>query len=110
MISTDKQLHLLITSVADLDQAKTLAKLLVNSKLAACVQCYPQVSSIYLWKGEICEDQEVILHIKCLKKHMPKLEKLIENHHPYDTPELIALPIDQSSEPYLDWIKTSTQP
>ena len=101
---------LVITTCPSQEQAKTLAHELVKAKLAACVQISQAVTSVYQWQGQICEEQEFGLHIKCLVQHYNALEQLLSKLHPYDVPELIALPVTQGLPAYFDWIKETTQP
>ncbi|MGB0894158.1 MAG: divalent-cation tolerance protein CutA [Parashewanella sp.] len=100
---------LVITSLPTMQSAEQLAGDIIKEKLAACVQCYPQVSSFYIWESQLCQDTEVLLHIKCLSTKLIELEHYIQQHHPYDVPQFIALPINYGSTPYLDWMKTTTQ-
>lgn len=101
---------LVITTSPSQEQAKTLAHKLVKAKLAACVQISQAVTSVYEWQGQVCEEQEFTLHIKCLALHYTAIEQLLSKHHPYDVPELIALPVTQGLPAYFDWIKETTQP
>ncbi|ABV85912.1 divalent-cation tolerance protein CutA [Shewanella pealeana] len=101
---------LVITTYPSQEQAKTLAHELVEAKLAACVQISQAVTSVYEWQGQICEEQEFALHIKCLTHHYNAIEQLLSKLHPYDVPELIALPVTQGLPAYFDWIKETTQP
>ncbi len=89
--------------------ASKIARALVETKLAACVQISPQLTSVYHWQGEICEAQEFALHIKCYQQRYDEIVKLIDNLHPYEVPELIATQIVHGSSAYLDWIKETTQ-
>ncbi|GIU23646.1 divalent-cation tolerance protein CutA [Shewanella sp. MBTL60-007] len=101
---------LVITTSPSQEQAKTLAHELVKAKLAACVQISQAVTSVYEWQGQVCEEQEFTLHIKCLALHYDAVEQLLSKLHPYDVPELIALPVTQGLPAYFDWIKETTQP
>ena len=100
---------LVITTCPDKQNADNIAQALVNAKLAACVQTSAPVTSVYLWKGDLCQEQEFSLQIKCHAQDYNELAKLILSMHPYDVPELIALEIANGSPAYLDWIKETTQ-
>lgn len=89
------------------DQATRIAELLVNQKLAACVQVLPEMQSIYVWKGEIQRDREVLLLAKTTRAKFEQLEREVRAIHSYETPEVIALSITEGSEPYLSWLASS---
>nr|XP_032836529.1 protein CutA [Petromyzon marinus] len=89
------------------DVAKTIARALVQMKLAACVNVIPRVTSIYSWKGNIEEDTEVLLMIKTRSSKVPHLAEYVRSAHPYDVPEVISVPIEQGNLAYLTWIGDS---
>ncbi|QYJ85744.1 divalent-cation tolerance protein CutA [Shewanella mesophila] len=105
----DDNYLLVITSCPDKEIAASIARAVVNAKLAACVQISSPVTSVYSWQGELCQEQEFSLQIKCHSQNYNELAKLILSIHPYDVPELIALEIANGSSAYLDWIKETTQ-
>jgi len=96
--------HLILCTCPDQATAEALAKLLVTSKLAACVNVVPGISSFYTWKGQLESAQEHLLLIKARQDHYAQLESAIKNNHPYELPEIIALSIDQGLPEYLNWI------
>jgi len=86
-----------------------LAQALLAEKLAACVNIIPAVNSFYIWKGEIQNDQEAMLVVKSrLDLFEDRLMPAVKALHPYDVPEIIALPILMGSKSYLDWIGEET--
>lgn len=91
----------------DKKTAKKIAKKLVRKNLAACVNIISNISSIYKWQGEICDDFEALMMIKTSKKKLKKLENKIINLHPYKTPEIIAFKIKFGNDSYLKWIKNT---
>lgn len=95
-----------ITTVATDDIARKLARSLVESHLAACVNIIPNVRSIYEWKSTIHEDNELILMIKTRHEYVQQLIEFIKKNHPYEVPELIELPINNGNLDYLKWIDT----
>jgi len=85
------------------EHAEKLARSLVESRLAACVQIIP-IRSFYEWKGEIHRDEERLLLIKAKAGLYPELEDFITKNHPYEVPEIIQVPIKAGLRSYLDWI------
>ncbi len=83
-----------------------LVDIILSNKLAACIQTMP-IESHYVWEGTVCDDKEILLSIKTQTKHYKKLVDLIEEHHDYDVPQIIQVPIVKGFEPYLSWIKNT---
>jgi periplasmic divalent cation tolerance protein len=101
---------LVITNFPNLETAQQSAQELVELKLAACVNLFNPVQSIYRWQGKIEQAEEVSIHIKTTKNNLTKIEQVIIKNHPYDVPEIIALKIENGYVPYLQWIaKESSQ-
>lgn len=106
----DKECALLVlSSCPDSHSADALATALVKEKLAACVNQLPGVQSIYEWQGQLQRDCEVLLLIKTTAQIWPTLRDRIQAIHPYDVPELIALPIEAGSQPYLQWLRENSR-
>ena len=99
---------LVMTTITSIDKAKSLARQIIEEQLAACCNIVPGITSIYRWEGELCEDQECLLVMKTIETRYTQLSKFILQQHPYDTPELIALPITQSTQEYLSWVIKQT--
>ncbi|MCP4650736.1 MAG: divalent-cation tolerance protein CutA [PVC group bacterium] len=89
------------------DEADVLTDLLIGEKVAACVNTAP-VNSVFSWKGAIERTGEIQLFVKTKRSLFEKVERLIKNHHSYEVPEIIALPIVAGSESYLDWMSETT--
>ncbi len=85
--------------------AEQIATTLVSRHLAACVNILPGITSVYHWQGAIEKDQEVLLLIKTDASHYPDVESCIVELHPYELPEVIAVPVQQGSEQYLTWLR-----
>lgn len=101
---------LVITSCPTQELASDLARLLVKSRLAACAQISSPMTSVYEWEGEICEETELSLQIKCLALNYSEIETKIKQLHPYEVPEIIAIPLSHGLPNYLKWIREVTIP
>jgi periplasmic divalent cation tolerance protein len=88
--------------------SEPLARDLVQRSLAACVQVLPGVVSIYQWKGSVEKSQENLLLIKTRRGRFEEIEAAIRALHPYDVPEIVALPVSDGHAPYLAWIAGNT--
>lgn len=94
-----------LCTVPDQETAANIADELVGSEVAACVNIIPGLTSVYRWEGKICRDVELLLICKTTADKYPALEERIRKVHPYDTPEVIALPIVEGSEDYIQWLR-----
>ncbi|XP_026737276.1 uncharacterized protein LOC113500622 [Trichoplusia ni] len=91
-------------TVPSVEVGNTIARGLVENKLAACVNIIPQITSIYEWEGKITEDSEALLMIKTRTSEADKLTEYVRNNHPYKVCEVITLPIQNGNPGYLSWI------
>ncbi len=91
------------TTTSSKKQAKNIAKLLLDSKLAACVQI-SKTKSHYIWQGKTQESREFLLSIKTHSKCARKIQNLIKKHHSYDTPEIIEIKVDSMDKKYQKWL------
>ena len=89
--------------------ARRLAAGLVENRLAACVNVLPEIRSIYRWQGSVHDDGESLMVIKTAQKGFAALEKWLLEHHPYDLPEVIAVPVEQGLPEYIDWVARETK-
>jgi periplasmic divalent cation tolerance protein len=90
--------------------ARRLSDALVGERLAACVTALPGARSTYRWKGKVERAREVVLVIKTRAALAKRLERRVRELHPYDTPEILALPVVLGEKRYLTWIEESTRP
>lgn len=98
-----------LTTTESPQQAEQLAQILVEARLAACVQILPPMTSVYRWQGKVEAATETLLLIKTTRALYPALETAIKANHSYQTPELIALPVEQGSADYLNWLLDSVK-
>jgi periplasmic divalent cation tolerance protein len=99
--------EVVLITVPSEEVARSIARALVEERLAACVNLVPGLTSIYRWQGEVAEDQEVLLIIKTTTFAFPRLKERVLALHPYTVPEIIALPIAEGHGAYLDWLRES---
>jgi len=96
-----------LSTFPDTEIAQGIGRELVDQELVACVNVFPRVCSIYRWEGKTHEDSEVFTLMKTTPEKYPELEKALSEKHPYDTPEILALPVAAGSEKYLQWVASS---
>ena len=101
---------LVMTNAPDMGTARKIAATLVECKLAACVNIVSGCESVYRWNGEIETASEVPLMIKTTAERYPMLEQAILAGHPYELPEIVAVPVEHGLPAYLDWVAAETRP
>jgi len=100
---------LVLTNVPDVAGAEKLARALIGSRAAACVNVLAACRSIYRWQGAVETADEIPLLIKTTAENYPRVEAIVREHHPYAVPELIAVPITHGLPAYLDWVAKETE-
>jgi periplasmic divalent cation tolerance protein len=93
-----------LTTVESAGEADSLARAIVESKLAACVQILPKMTSVYFWEGKVQTEPEHLLLIKTLEEKFDALSEFLQKNHSYDVPEIVAIPAEKISEDYGDWV------
>lgn len=86
------------------DKAAEIARTLVTEGLVACANLVPPVRSIYRWQGEVCDERETLAMMKTTRERFEALRARLVALHPYEVPEVIALPVEAGHAPYLDWV------
>lgn len=99
---------LVLTNVPERAAAERLAELLVEKKLAACVNILAPCRSVYRWEGAVQHDEEHPMLIKTTTERYAALEQALRARHPYELPEIIAVPIERGLPAYLDWVAAET--
>ncbi|MFW7378030.1 MAG: divalent-cation tolerance protein CutA [Oligoflexus sp.] len=105
-MSTQKRSDMLLVYMTfdQIDEAKRLARALVENNLAACCNLIPGMQSIYHWQGKIEEASEMILLAKTNQAGFPALKDYVVKHHSYECPCVMAIPVSEVHEPYLAWL------
>lgn len=99
-----------LSTVARAEDAERIASTLVERRLAACVTVVPGVLSVYRWKGGVERDEERLIVIKTTAERLPEVKETLLAVHPYELPELVALPVSDGHAPYLDWVAEGSRP
>ena len=100
---------LVITNLPDRAAAERLAEMLIAEQLAACVNILAPCRSVYRWKGAVQRDEEHPMLIKTTAARYAALEQALRSGHPYELPEIIAVPIERGLPAYLDWVAAETK-
>lgn len=96
-----------LCTAPDQATAQRLAALALEARLAACVTLLPGATSYYVWQGQLEQSSEVQMLLKCDSDHQQALLDLLRQAHPYDVPELLALPVQHGDSEYLSWLHAS---
>jgi periplasmic divalent cation tolerance protein len=103
------QARIVLTTAPGPDEAASLARALVDERLAACATLIPAVQSIYRWQGEVESSTETLLLIKTAVDKLPALEARLHDLHAYKVPEFLVLDVESGSHAYLDWLLASVK-
>lgn len=103
-MSSGSDIQIVFCTVPDPDTGRRIAAHLVEYRLAACVNLLPGIESCYRWQGEVQRDNEALLMIKTCAADYPGVEAAILELHPYELPEIIAVPLTGGLPAYLDWV------
>lgn len=101
---------LVLSTLPDAASAERLAARVIEERVAACVNVLAPVRSMYRWKGVVETATEVPVLIKTTRERYPALEALIRTEHPYELPEIVAVPVERGLEAYLTWVGQETRP
>ncbi len=98
---------LVFTTAPDIKTARKIARSLVTQNLAACVSLSDKTESFYLWKDRLERKREVVVLIKTMKEKYKRLETFLKKLHPYELPEILAVPVSKGEKRYLSWVRKS---
>ena len=99
---------IIYSTTGSVEEARKIARILVEEKLVACVNIIPKIESIYRWQGNIEKDNECVLLAKTTDKNVDKAIQRIKKLHSYDVPDIVAIPITHGFKKYLDWVEDET--
>lgn len=108
MAASDPGIIVVLTNLPDRESALKLAGVLVDLRLAACVNVLAECTSVYRWQGKVEEASEVPVLIKTASASYHRLEAAIRANHPYELPEIVSVPVVAGLAPYLDWVAVET--
>ena len=106
-MGVEQRVFVVLCSCPQGDPAQALATALVDQKLAACVNVLAGIRSTYRWQGKVENDDESLLLIKTTGEKLQELKAWVAENHPYEVPELLALPVATGLEPYIEWVAAS---
>ncbi len=98
-----------LVTVPEAGKAADLARALVEERLAACGNVVPGIRSIYRWEGRVQDEGEALLVLKTARRRFPELLARVRALHPYEVPEILAIPVEEGNRAYLDWVDESTR-
>lgn len=99
-----------VTTVDTDDMANVLVSALVSQRLAACGQVVGPINSTYWWDGQLETSQEWMCILKSSRQHLPELQEHLRRIHPYDVPEILAVPVVDGNSAYLEWLGSELRP
>ena len=105
---TKANMVIVISTFSDMDTAKSISTDIIQEKLAACASM-TQVSSVYMWKGDVEDAQEFMVLYKTTTESVGHLVQYIKRHHPYETPEILQIPAESVNDSYTEWLLTVTR-
>ncbi|MFQ6046155.1 MAG: divalent-cation tolerance protein CutA [Gemmatimonadales bacterium] len=105
MAARDENAYVVVfTTLPSVDEGRRFVRGLVEDRVAACGTVLPGATSVYWWQGKIEETSEVQVVLKTRRERWTELERAVQERHPYDVPELLAMPVEAGLSAYLDWI------
>jgi len=107
MADTIERFQMVLTTAGSDAQAESIARALVERRFAACVNIVHGVCSVFRWKGEVTREEEKLLLIKTSSSMLDRVRETIRELHSYETPEMIALPVEDGDPDYLEWLSES---
>jgi periplasmic divalent cation tolerance protein len=104
-VGSMSEISVVMITAGNAEEAAKIGRTLVEERLAACANIVPGVRSIYRWKGQICDEQELLIIAKTRTSLFPALEKRVKELHSYEVPEIISFPVARGLPQYLEWVR-----
>jgi periplasmic divalent cation tolerance protein len=101
----DSEMSFLYVTVPDMEMARVIAGGAIREKLAACANILPRMTAIYEWNGDIEEENELVVILKTSRKTVSLLGKWVKDHHPYDVPCILEVPLGRGNHDYVSWLQ-----
>ena len=106
----DDTVMTVLMTAPDRETGRSVAARLVEERLAACGNVLEGVTSVFWWEGAVQDEPEVLVILKTTRAHADRLTERIREVHPYDVPEVLALPVERGLQEYMDWVRDETGP
>ena len=103
------EIQFIYMTASSKDEARTIGRELVQTRLAACVNIFDNMNSFYIWEGELQDDNEVVIIAKTAKAQVPELIEKVKSMHSYDCPCIISLPVTDGNPDFLQWIENEVR-
>ncbi|MFQ5330122.1 MAG: divalent-cation tolerance protein CutA [Thermodesulfobacteriota bacterium] len=100
---------IVMATASSIEEGERIARAVVGEELAACCNIFPEIRSVYRWKGDICDEREVMLIMKSRATLFTALQERIRELHSYEVPEIISFTVESGLEEYLAWIGSVTK-
>jgi periplasmic divalent cation tolerance protein len=108
-IARVQSIRIVLVTAPDRATARRLTRLILDARAAACVNLIPGIESHYWWEGRVESAKEVLMVLKTTPGRIARLERLVREQHPYDTPEFLVLPITSTARRYLEWVQATVR-
>jgi periplasmic divalent cation tolerance protein len=108
MRGAPEEFILVFTSLGSMEAARAFVRQLIDERLVACGTILPRAESVYRWEGKVTTSEEAVVLLKTTRDRWDALSMRVRDLHPYQVPELLAVPVDAGLEPYLAWVSAET--
>ena len=104
-----EQVRLVYITFSDISEARSIGRALIDERLVACANIYPNVHSIFPWEGQVSEEEEVVMIGKSVQSLIPKIVDFVKEKHSYDCPAIVSLPVEGGNLAFLEWVHSETK-
>ena len=110
MTGAGESVLVVLTTAPGVEDATRIGRILIDERLAACANVMPGLTSIFRWEGDVQEEAEVLVLLKTTEERLEELRARLVEVHPYDVPEVLALPVVGGEERYMSWVRDEVEP